>query len=162
MILRFLLVLHAFTNRSLVLSLQYKIKDMKSTPISKIMTSAVETVRPDQKLVDVKHIYEKENFHHHIPVVENGKLVGMVSLIDFMRKADEGGLFDEAEVYQNTTVKEIMSLNPYFLYMEDTIDRAAEILAQGRFHALPILNGEDVAGIVSTADIIRFFMNKEK
>lgn len=133
---------------------------MKSTPISQIMTSKVDTVNPDQKLVDVKHIYEKENFHHHIPVVENGKLVGMVSLIDFMRKADQGGLFDDAEVYQNTKVKEIMSSNPYFLYTEDTVEKAAEILSKGEFHALPILKGEEVAGIVSTADIIRFFMNK--
>ncbi|MCB0477202.1 MAG: CBS domain-containing protein [Crocinitomicaceae bacterium] len=133
---------------------------MKSTPISEIMTTKIDTVTPDQKLVDVKHIYEKENFHHHIPVVENGKLVGMVSLIDFMRKADKGGLFDDADVYQNTTVKEIMSGNPYFLYTEDTVSQGAEILAKGEFHALPVLKGEEVVGIVSTADIIRFFLKK--
>ena len=133
---------------------------MKSTPISEIMTTKIDTVTPDQKLVDVKHIYEKENFHHHIPVVENGKLVGMVSLIDFMRKADKGGLFDDADVYQNTTVKEIMSGNPYFLYTEDTVSQGAEILAKVEFHALPVLKGEEVVGIVSTADIIRFFLKK--
>ncbi|MEZ4935989.1 MAG: CBS domain-containing protein [Crocinitomicaceae bacterium] len=124
------------------------------------MTTKIDTVSPDQKLVDVKHIYEKENFHHHIPVVENGKLIGMVSLIDFMRKADKGGLFDDAEVYQNTSVREIMSGNPYFLYTEDTISQGAEILAKGEFHALPVLEGEKVVGIVSTADIIRFFLSK--
>ena len=132
---------------------------MKSVAISTIMTDKVETVTPEQKLVDVKHIYEKENFHHHIPVVEDGKLVGMVSLIDFMRKADQGGLFDEADVYQNTLVKEIMTTNPYFLYTEDTIEQAAEILGKGQFHALPILEGERVAGIVTTADLINCILS---
>lgn len=126
------------------------------------MTREVQCVSPDQKLVDVKHIYEQENFHHHIPVVENDKLVGMVSLVDFMRKADKGGLFDDADVYQNTKVKDIMSLNPFFLYADDTIEQAAEILAKGMFHALPILEGEKVAGIVTTADLIKFMLDNSK
>ena len=43
---------------------------MKTTPIDTIMTKDVVCVSPDQSIIDVKHIYEKEDFHHHIPVTK--------------------------------------------------------------------------------------------
>ena len=41
---------------------------MKTNSIIEVMTKNVVCVAPEQQLLDVKHIYEKENFHHHIPV----------------------------------------------------------------------------------------------
>ena len=59
---------------------------MEPVNISTIMTKNVVCVSPNQKILDVKHIFEKKHFHHHIPVTENNKLMGMISLIDFMYK----------------------------------------------------------------------------
>jgi CBS domain-containing protein len=131
---------------------------MKSTLITEIMTTELDIVNPAQKLVDVKHIYEKMNFHHHIPVCENDQLVGMVSLIDFMRKVDQAGLDDDAPVYQEMIVKDIMTANPYFLLSSETVEEAAKILAKGQFHALPIVENDKLVGIVSTADVIKFLL----
>ena len=78
---------------------------MKSTTVSEIMTKEVKCVSSAQKLIDVKHIYEKRNFHHHIPVTENDKLIGMVSLIDFMRRIGDANLDDSNQVYNEVTVK---------------------------------------------------------
>ena len=55
-----------------------------NSPVSDIMTKNVVTVSSSQKLVDVKHIFEKKEFHHHIPVVDNEILTGIISLIDFI------------------------------------------------------------------------------
>ena len=41
------------------------------------MTKNVVCVSPEQKIIDVKHIYEKDKFHHHIPVTKNGRLVDL-------------------------------------------------------------------------------------
>lgn len=131
---------------------------MKSTLITKIMTTELDTVTPSQKLVDVKHIYEKMNFHHHIPVTDKGLLVGMVSLIDFMRKVDQAGLDDNAPVYQDLIVKDIMTSNPYFLLSSETVEEAAKILSKGEFHALPIVENDKLVGIVSTGDVIQFLL----
>ena len=64
------------------------------------MTKNVECIAPDQYLLDVKHIYEKKRWHHHIPVLENERLVGMVSLIDFMYNIVGAGMNDDHEVYK--------------------------------------------------------------
>lgn len=132
---------------------------MKSAPISSIMTKNVVCVSPEQKIIDVKHIYEKKKFHHHIPVTEHGKLIGMVSLIDFMYKINGAGLDDNTAIYNELTVKDIMTPNPYALGPEISITEVAKEFAKGRYHAIPIIENEAVVGIVSTADMIRFYLN---
>ena len=132
---------------------------MKSDSISTIMTKNVVCVSPQQKIVDVKHIYEKSNFHHHIPVTKNNKLVGMVSLIDFMYRINGAGLDDRNEVYNTLTVKDIMTKNPHYSYPDASIEEIAQILSKGNFRAIPIINSDkEVVGIVSTADLINSFL----
>jgi len=134
---------------------------MKTNPISSIMTKNVVCVSPDQKIVDVKHIYEKQKFHHHIPVTKNDELVGMVSLIDFMYKIKGAGLDDNNSVYTELTVKDIMTSNPYSLTPDVSIEEIANELAKGNFRAIPIVENKKVVGIVSTADIIKYFLGKQ-
>ena len=133
---------------------------MKTNSIVEVMTKNVVCVTPDQHLLDVKHIYEKEKFHHHIPVQENGKLVGMVSLIDFMYNISGAGISDYNTVYKELKVKDIMTQNPFYLTTKATIDDIAKVLAKGKYHAVPVLENDKIVGIVSTADMITYFLNK--
>jgi len=132
---------------------------MKSAPISSIMTKNVICVSPEQKIIDVKHIYEKKKFHHHIPVTEHGKLIGIVSLIDFMYNIKGAGLSDNADIYNELIVKDIMTPKPYAVSPETTITDVAEVFSKGRYHAIPIIENEAVVGIISTTDMIRFYLN---
>lgn len=133
---------------------------MKSTPIITIMTKNVVCVSPQQFLLDVKHIYEKKKWHHHIPVIENEKLVGMVSLIDFMYHISGAGISDEHKIYKELRVKDIMTQKPFYLTTSATIEDVAKVLAEGKYHAMPILENHKIVGIVSTADIIKFFLSE--
>ncbi|MCW5520083.1 CBS domain-containing protein [Aureitalea sp. L0-47] len=135
---------------------------MKPRAVESIMTKEVVCVSPSQKLIDVKHIYEKSDFHHHIPVIENDRLVGMVSLIDFMYRIKGAGLDDSNEIYHKLTVKDIMTPNPYTVKTSTPIQDVAEELGRGRFRAIPVLEGDKVAGIVSTADVIKFYLEQQK
>lgn len=131
---------------------------MKANSIITIMTKDVISVSPEQFLLDVKHIYEKEQFHHHIPVVENGELVGIISLIDFMYNIEGAGINDDHKIYKALRVKDIMSQKPFCLTTNATIEDAAKLLAEGHYHAIPILENKNIVGIVTTADIIKFFL----
>ena len=145
----------------IVLNLSSTIENMNlNNSITEIMTAEVECVTPEQEIVDIKHIYENPKFHHHIPVVENDKLVGIVSLIDFMRKIQDATLDDNELVYHELKVKDIMFSNPSTVGSDCTIQRAAEILAKGEVHALVVADEGNVKGIVSTADLITFFLKE--
>lgn len=127
-------------------------------PISDIMTKNVVTVNSSQKLVDVKHIFEKKIFHHHIPVVDDGKLIGIISLIDFMYAIKNASLDDDEEVYTTQLVKDIMHINPISKSSSSPLKDIAEELAKGEVHAVVIADDGTLKGIVSTADVIRFFL----
>jgi acetoin utilization protein AcuB len=131
-----------------------------SAPISDLMTKNVVCVSPNQKILDLKHIYEKQQFHHHIPVTENDKLVGMVSLIDFMRAIHTATLDDTEVVYHALCVKDIMTENPVSMAENTPIKEVAEILAKGQFHSIVITENDAVKGIVTTADLLRFFLSE--
>lgn len=133
---------------------------MKSALVTEIMTKNVVCVSPEQKIIDVKHIYEKEQFHHHIPVTKKNKIVGMVSLIDFMYHIRGAGLDDTSAVYNELKVKDIMSMNPYHVPSTTTIKEVAEKLSEGAYHAIPIVDEGRVVGIISTADLIKYFLKK--
>lgn len=132
-----------------------------NTPISKIMTKDVVSVTPSQKLIDVKHIFERKHFHHHIPVTENGKLKGMISLVDFLFAIQKASLDDEEEVYHNLFVKDIMREHPITKPSTSTLKHISEELAKGEIHAVVIADDGYLKGIVSTADVIRFFLKNK-
>ena len=128
------------------------------TAIKNVMTKEVVTVTPSQKLVDVKHIFEKKNFHHHIPVTEKGKLKGMISLVDFLYAIKKASLDDDEEVYHTVTVNDIMRECPITKPSSATLKDVAEELAKGEVHAILISDDGKLKGIVSTADVIRYFL----
>ncbi len=144
----------------LVKHIKYKV--MTTHLITKIMTKNVVTVAPNQHILDVKHIYEKKNFHHHIPVVENDTLVGIISLVDFMYHIAGAGMNDNNPIYKTLKVKDIMSEKPFYMPATSTVNEVADILSKGKYHAIPILENDRLVGIVSTADIIKFFLGESK
>lgn len=135
---------------------------MKPMSVAAIMTREVTCVSPEQKIIDVKHIYEKSNFHHHIPVVIDKKLVGMVSLIDFMYRIKGAGMDDNNEIYHTLSVKEIMTPNPYKVSPTASITEVAEELGKGRFRAIPVTENDRIVGIVTTADVIRYYLAEQE
>jgi CBS domain-containing protein len=109
-------------------------------------------------LIDLKHIYEKQSFHSHIPVTENGKLVGMISLIDFMRAVSYATLDDNEAVYHEKKVSDIMSIHPVSVPDNSTIKEIAELLSKGDFHSVVLTHNDTISGIVTTTDLVRLLV----
>jgi len=123
--------------------------------ISSIMTTEVNKVTPDQKIIDIKHLYEKSDFHSHIPVTENDKLVGIISLINFMRAIHDASLDDNELVYNTISVREIMTSNPVSVSPNTSIREVIEILSEGNFHSIIVATDGRVDGIITTTDLLK-------
>ena len=78
------------TDRDIVLRGIACEKNMQTTPISEIMTTKVITATPED---DVTNVMQKmaENQIRRLPVIENGKIVGMVTLKDLANTEDVTG-----------------------------------------------------------------------
>lgn len=137
--------------------------------IRDIMTNKLISISPESTIQEVKDVLEHHRLHH-IPVVENGKLVGIVSMTDFLRlgmgaKLTEAGeAFDNEGInniiYASLKVGEVMTKNPATVTAETTIKDAADLFELNMFHALPVVDGGKLVGIVSTFDLIRYLIKE--
>ena len=122
------------------------------------MTTRLVTVEPDDHLTKIRQIFEGNPFHH-IPVVDKGKLIGIISKSDFYRLSHTLSFtWDGQEHMDNDknvfTAHQIMTKYPMQLQPDDTISLAADIFLANRFHALPVVEGETLVGIVTSHDLI--------
>jgi acetoin utilization protein AcuB len=128
-------------------------------PIAEIMTPNPITVSPDDQLIKIDHLF-KENKFHHVPVVDEGKLVGIVSKSDFLffkRGFNESQTMEKMEEVRmrNYTARDIMTKGIAKLSSKDRINVALEIFKVNIFHAIPVVDEGTLVGIVTPLDIIK-------
>lgn len=130
-------------------------------PVKDIMTTNLVTVYPNATASEVKGIFNKYSFHH-IPVVDQGgKLLGMISKEDFSKIAyvlslNTSGKTFSALKYQSLEARDFMTKYPLSLDPDDTIGLAADIFMANKFHALPIVEDDELLGLITTHDLLMF------
>ena len=93
-----------------------------------------------------------------LPVVQHGKLAGIVTLGDIRRAlsfAMTGGAANGGLGAAALTVADIMSPDPITVAPGDTIQEAAEQMLENQVSALPVVEDGRVVGIVTESDIFR-------
>jgi CBS domain-containing membrane protein len=134
----------------------------KRTPISKIMSSDIVTVNPTQTLKEVNDLL-KDKHVRHVPVVSGKKVIGMLSSTDiqkisFINTVDGDEL--TTGMFDTLTINQVMSKNLQTMQKEDTIYEAAKMLANKDFRAIPVLEGEDLVGIVTSTDLLKYLVEQ--
>lgn len=133
-------------------------------PVYSIMTTKVITISPDDQVKVAKETFEVNKIHH-LPVLEDEKLVGILSgsdLLHFLRYLDK----DSQEPYlndlrlKNYKVGEIMQTNIATVDYEDSIQSILEVFSQNVFHALPVMKNGELVGIVTTQDIVKALLEE--
>ncbi len=122
---------------------------MMNERIHTIMTTKIVTVHPEDTLEVVKKLLFEKRFHH-LPVVENKKLVGIVTSWDLIRYNKKFEEYDKHKVHEIMTRK-IATLGP-----DESIGAAAMIFLKHLFHGLPIIDDENnLLGIITTHDLLK-------
>ena len=135
-----------------------------AVPISTIMTANVITVKPNDSLEKAETLFKKHKIRH-IPVVDKKRLVGMLSMNDLLRISFADGAYEDEEeietvVYEMFSLPQVMAKSIKTVNPETTIKEVAELLAKEEFHALPIVDGGNLVGIVTTTDLIKYLLNQ--
>jgi CBS domain-containing membrane protein len=135
---------------------------MKNTATVKdIMTTNVITLSSSDKLENAEKLFKKNNIRH-IPIVDNGEIVGMLSYSDLLRLSFADLTNEEFEIdafiYEMFTIKQIMAKNLTMVAPNTTIKKVAQMLVEKEFHALPIVKDEKLLGIVTSTDLSRYLV----
>lgn len=126
------------------------------SPVKEIMSTNLITVDKDATLEKVKEIFA-DNKIHHIPVVKNAELIGIISKSDFLffrRGFGYGEKIIETIRLKRHFVHEIMTTGIAKLEEDDKVNVALEIFKENLFHAIPVVSNGKLRGIVTTYDII--------
>jgi CBS domain-containing protein len=132
--------------------------------VKEIMTKDLTVVSPTERLVHARR-QMKEYHVGRLPVVDDEKIVGMVTskdlmraFIDFRKKVPEK--YQKSQI-KEVLVEDIMSSNPTFTSKDATISEVAKIMMETGFNGLPVVEDEKVVGIITQTDILRLIEKLE-
>jgi CBS domain-containing protein len=133
--------------------------------LQKLLHGRLQTVRPEDS-IDKAIMLMEEHGIRHLPVVrENGTVLGMLSDRDLLesvggesvsqRRASGNG----AATVGPRRVQEIMSVPALSLSPDDPVERAARLMIERGFHAVPIIEEQRIVGIVTGVDLLQCYLS---
>ena len=131
-------------------------------PVKDIMTTQVVTVEPEATMHRVEKIFREHPFHH-LPVEDQGKLIGMISKSDFLffkRGFNDQTTDQRLDLFRLKVwkAKDVMVTKLAKMDPNQRIDVALELFQLNLFHAIPIVEEDKLLGIVTPHDVIHHIM----
>ena len=130
--------------------------------VGRVMRTDLVTVPPDTSLVKAKDIITAKRIAHLLVVDKKDKLIGIVSDRDLKQSwaspattlsAHELNYLLKQLSVDMIMVKKIVTIPP-----DTTIERAAHIMQENRISALPVLQNENLVGIITTTDVMEVLL----
>ena len=118
--------------------------------VKEIMKTDLTSIAPETKLSEAYSLMLKKNIRH-LPVIENGKLTGIVTDRDLRLSTSK---LAERPFDPETAVKNIMSHPVKTTHPSDPIEAAAELMRELKIGCLPVVENMQLIGIVTITDML--------
>lgn len=130
---------------------------VRDIAINRIMTTDPTTVQIGDPISVAKQMFVSGDIHH-LPVVKNGLLVGIISSSDLLKFHLLDG---DPAALSSATVGQIMEADPVVLQSGASLRDAATTLSIGGYHALPVIeHNRALVGIVTTVDLVTHLLQQ--
>jgi CBS domain-containing protein len=133
---------------------------MEHARIRDIMQEKVVTISAGDSLSTAEDIMRLGEVRH-MPVVHRGKLVGVVSERDLLRVSlsglNESGIDERRAFLQALDIGRAMSTPPVVVDPFAKVETAALLLAQYKIGCLPVVDGDELVGLVTATDVLLYF-----
>ena len=131
--------------------------------VDSIMSREVVTVSPDAALVDIRKRLQEGGVNHMV-VVEGGTLRGVISDRDVL-KAISPFLDTYSEEHRDVKTlsqpaSEIMQADPITATPDTPIEEASRTLLDNRVSSLPVVEGDELMGIVTGKDMLEYYVSE--
>ena len=121
------------------------------------MTQPAVTVEPSTLLLDAA-LTLRTGAIRHLPVVEHGRLVGLLTDRDIQRCAPSRLIPITEEsynaVFAGTTVARVMTRDPLSVSPDLPLSSAIALMQQSRYGCLPVVQGVELVGILTRSDLV--------
>jgi len=137
-------------------------KNGKEGVVKEIMMSSPVTLKPEDTL-DLANDLISLGRIRHIPVVEDGRLVGLLSERDLIGAAAARifGLKQKSKsaLLKSVLIKDVMKKKIITVASDTKIGDAARLMADKKIGCVPVMNDGTLVGLVTTTDILRYVEN---
>jgi acetoin utilization protein AcuB len=128
------------------------------------MTTPVISVEADTPVADAYNIMMERSIRR-LPVVQNGKLVGIVTLGDLREarpsSATSLSIYELNYLLSKLTVDKVMTHNPFTMSPETPIQIAAKMMMDRKVGGLPVVDEEGhLVGIITESDIFSMLVDQ--
>jgi CBS domain-containing protein len=117
--------------------------------------SSVWTIDPNATVIAAIRLMDEKNVGA-LPVVDHGRLVGIVSERDYTRK-----VILKERSSQEILVSEIMTKQLLTVAPSDSVTECMRIMTEKRVRHLPVLEGTDLVGILSIRDVVEWLISAQ-
>ncbi|PID86223.1 MAG: hypothetical protein CSB13_04090 [Chloroflexi bacterium] len=132
--------------------------------VNDMMTVVPDTIGPATPLRDIIGMMKSEGYRH-LPIVADGKLVGIITDRDIRLVMNSPMILHERrqdeELIDTVTAEACMTPNPVTVTPDTPAYRAAEMLSIYKFGALPVVDNSKLVGIVTVTDFLDFFATNQ-
>jgi acetoin utilization protein AcuB len=135
-------------------------KHLANEMVSEVMNPYLITVDPYQSLAEAYELMKK-NHIRRLPVVKEGKLVGIITLADILnaKPSDVSHAMSFEKVAASLSqiiVELVMSDELVTIYQTDTLGHAAELMMENKIGGLPVLDARhELIGLITESDLFR-------
>jgi CBS domain-containing protein len=123
---------------------------MNIAQILKAKGRAVATARPDATLLEIVNKLAQKKIGAIVIVGDNGEVAGIISERDVIRRLGERGAQALTEPVSQSMTSSVISCQE-----TSTLDEMMEVMTQGRFRHVPVIEDGALVGIVSIGDIVK-------
>lgn len=116
----------------------------------------VHTVSPDDSVFDAIRLMAEKDVGSLV-VIEGGRPVGIFTERHYARN-----VFLKGKSSPKTPVRDAMTIRPIFALPEQTVEECMAVMTKHRIRHLPVLEGEDLVGIVSIGDLVQSTIGDQK
>ncbi|HKL88803.1 MAG TPA: CBS domain-containing protein [Salinibacter sp.] len=133
--------------------------------VDTIMSRDVVTVRPDAALMEIRGLLHQKGFNHLLVTEEDDTLCGVISDRDVL-KAISPFLDTYSEEHRDVKTlsqpaSEIMQSEPITVTPDTTIKEASMMLLDNRVSSLPVVEGNELVGIVTGKDMLEYYISED-
>lgn len=131
-------------------------RSITSVKVEEAMTKDVHTVGKDVSIGELRELFDKYDYNA-FPVVENERILGIVTKLDLMKTFTMGMGFSRSKYWDlfAEKVDDIMRHSVISVKPTDPIERAVEYMVEFKLRSLPVVQNGKLVGMISRSDVMK-------
>lgn len=126
---------------------------------SGIMTETVVVANVNNTFSQVMEFFTKHRIQH-LPVADGDTLIGIISdtdMLGFIARQLMADSVDREQLNRVFRIEQVMTPHPVSVTPDTPLEKILEILSEGRFQSVPVVQDGIIKGIITNKDIVRVY-----